>query len=212
MDDHPVFRSGLAGLIGKESDLQICGEASSAEEAMKALSRLNADLVTLGLSLPGKSGLELIKDLRIQFPQLFILVVSMHAEHLYAERALKGGANGYIMKHASPDMLVKAIRRVLRGEVYVSDKLSSTILNAFAGHGPTTPLSPVLQLSDREFEVFRMVGEGTPARQIARQLAISSKTVDAHRAHIREKLRLQSGQELVCYAIRWVQTTKGENS
>jgi DNA-binding NarL/FixJ family response regulator len=211
VDDHPVFRNGLAELLRRESDLQICGESDTAEQAMRALVRLKADLVTVDLSLPGKGGLELIKDLRIHFPRLLILVVSMHAEHLYAERALHAGANGYVMKQAMPETLLKAIRHVLRGEVYVSETLSSTILTTFAGRRSGKAVSPVMQLSDREFEVFRMLGEGKPGQQIARQLCISPKTVDAHRARIREKLRLQTAPELAYYAFRWVSTNKEGN-
>jgi DNA-binding NarL/FixJ family response regulator len=209
VDDHPVFRNGLAELIRREKDLQVCGEADTAEQAMRALAAAKANLAIIDLSLQGKSGLELTKDIRIQHPQLFILVMSMHAEHLYAERALRAGANGYIMKQASPELIIKAIRKVLRGEVYLSESLSSTILHTFSGHSSGKAVSPVFQLSDREFEVFRMVGEGKPTRQIARQLGISSKTVDAHRAHIRDKLQLQTGPDLICYAVRWLETNKG---
>jgi DNA-binding NarL/FixJ family response regulator len=208
VDDHPVFRSGLAELIRHEKDLQICGEASDAEQAIKDLARARADLTIIDLSLRGKSGLELIRDLRIQFPQLFILVLSMHAEHLYAERALRAGANGYVMKQEIPEVIIKAIRKVFLGEVYLSNSLSCTILHTFAGHQSGKPVSPVVQLSDREFEVFRMVGEGKPTKQIAYELSISSKTVDAHRAHIRDKLQLQNGPDLICYAARWLEANK----
>jgi len=209
IDDHPVLRNGLAAFIHKEGDLEISGQADTAEQAMKALRSAPVDLIILDLNLTGKSGLEFIKDVRIEFPRTLILVFSFNAEQLYAERALHAGANGYLMKLASEETILKAIRKVLAGEVYVSENVSSTILENFAGRAPTKPVSPVVQLSDREFEVFSLIGEGKATHEISQQLRISPKTVNTHRAHICHKLQLQTGGDLTYYAVRWLQTNQG---
>jgi DNA-binding NarL/FixJ family response regulator len=209
VDDYPMVRNGVAELIRKESDLEICGESDTAEQAMRALTSTPADLIIVDLSLAGRSGLELIKDLRARYPELLILVLSMHAEQLYAERALHAGANGYIMKTASEEALIKAIRKVLDGQVYVSEKISRAILEDFAGRASTKELSPVMQLSDREFEVFHLIGQGKATHEIALQLGVSPKTVNTHRAHIYEKLQLEKGVDLTYYAVSWLQTNQG---
>ena len=205
VDDHPVFREGLVGLVQREGDLTVCGEANDARQALSASERLKVDLILVDLGLPGKSGLELIKDIRAVRPQTSVLVISMHDETLYAERVLRAGGRGYIMKQEGPEKILDAIRQVLGGQVYVSPKISSRILDALSGRraGAT---SPIARLTDREFEILRLIGQGKDSRAVARQLGLSIKTVDAHRAHIKAKLELKSGTELIVYAARWLET------
>ena len=204
VDDHPMMRQGLAQLIGVESDLAVCGEAENAGAALNAIGTLKPDLVLADISLPDKSGLELIKDLRAIHPELPILVVSMHDEMIYAERVLRGGARGYIMKQEGGQKLLQAIRHVLAGQVFVSEKMSARILENFSG-GPGQPSgSPVRRLSDREFEVFQMIGQGVATGEIATRLHLSVKTVEVHRANIKQKLKLATATELVRYAVRWL--------
>jgi DNA-binding NarL/FixJ family response regulator len=207
VDDHPMMREGLAQLIDHEADLKAESQADSAAQAVQIIAGSLPDLVLLDISLPDKNGLELIKDLHALHPTLPILVVSMHDESLYAERVLRAGGRGYIMKQEGGQKLMLAIRQVLSGRIYVSDKISAKILEAFSGHKAESH-SPVEALSDREFEVFQLLGQGQGTRQIARQLNISVKTVEVHRANIRKKLQLSSGGELVRYAIRWTEAEK----
>jgi DNA-binding NarL/FixJ family response regulator len=204
VDDHPVFREGLSVLLAREPDLEVVAQADRARPTLTAVEKHAPDLVLLDLSLPDKSGLELVKDLRAGHPQLSILIISMHDETLYAERLLRAGANGYVMKEEGPAGILHAIRQVLKQQVYVSPKMSARIVNSFSGRAETRN-SPISQLTDREFEVFRLIGEGNDSRAIARQLSVSYKTVDTHRGHIKEKLGLSSGTELICYAVRWVE-------
>jgi DNA-binding NarL/FixJ family response regulator len=208
VDDHPFMRAGMAQLINKQLDLMVCGEAGDPQSAIKELAGLSADLVLSDITMPGRSGLEFIKDLRALHPDLPILVVSMHDEIIYAERALRAGARGYIMKEAGGDNLLSAIRQVLRGQVYVSAKMSARIMDNFSGHKPGASTSPFGKLTDREFEVFQLIGEGKSTREIAAQFNLSPKTVDAHRGHIKEKLELTDTTALVRYAVRWVETQK----
>lgn len=205
VDDHPVMRFGLAALIGAEDDLEICGEAGSAAEALEAFAKDQPDLAIVDITLPDKNGLELIKDLRALHEKLRVLVVSMHDENLYAERVLRAGARGYVMKEEAPGELIGAIRQVLKGGVFVSDRISARIVQQFASGGAGGGLA-IDRLTDRELEVFRLIGEGSGSREIAGQLNISVRTVDAHRAHIKEKLDLKDGTELVHRAVRWVET------
>ena len=204
VDDHPVFREGLAGVLAREKNLSVVGQASHARQAMSAIEKLKPDLVLLDLSLPDKSGLEFVKDLRAVHPDMGVLVISMHDETVYAERLLRAGANGYVMKEEGPEKILQAIRQVLAHQAYVSPRMSTRILNSLSnGKKDSSPLS---RLTDREFEIFRLIGDGHDSRDIARQIGISPKTVDTHRSHIKEKLRLASGMELICYAVRWAQT------
>src|SRR5690348_2912504 len=205
VDDHPLTRHGMAQLIGQQPDLLVCGEAGNAEQALESVRLLRPDLVLVDVTLPGKPGLELIKDITSLHPEVRVLVVSMHDEGLYAERALRAGARGYLMKSAGGEELVKAIRQVLSGQVYASPQLSATILNSLsgAGHRPAGVLSA---LSDREFEVFQLVGEGLTTSEIGQRLHISGKTVETHRLRIREKLGLKSPPQLTKYAVRWAGT------
>lgn len=203
VDDHPMMRQGLAQLITNEPDLTVCCEADTAAQALELAGRQKPDLVLLDISLPDKNGLELIKDIRALRPEALILVVSMHDETLYAERVLRAGARGYIMKQEGGKKLMEAIRSVLDGRVYVSEKISSRILELFSGHRPEAAGSPVERLTDRELEVFQMIGEGKGTREIAGNLHLSVKTVEVHRAKIKEKLKLKTATDLVRYATRW---------
>ena len=202
VDDHPLTRHGIAQLIGQHSDLRVCGEAGSAEQALESVRALHPELVLVDVTLPGRPGLELIKDIAVLYSDVLVLVVSMHDESLYAERALKAGARGYLMKSAGGDELIKAIRQVLAGQVYVSRDMSAKILDGLSGSRSSRP--PVVSsLSDREFEVFQLVGEGLTTREIGLRLHISGKTVETHRLHVREKLGLKTPPELTKYAVRW---------
>jgi DNA-binding NarL/FixJ family response regulator len=204
VDDHPMMRNGLAQLIDSEGDLKVLAQADNARQAIEIVSKQKFDLALLDISLPDKNGLELMKDLRALQPELPILVVSMHDELVYAERVLRGGGRGYIMKQEGGEKFIRAIRQVLAGQIYVSDKMSSRILEIFSGRKNETESSPVGKLSDREFEVFQLIGQGVSTREIAEQLHLSVKTVEVHRANIKVKLALKTAIELVRYAVRWV--------
>lgn len=204
VDDHPVVRQGLAQMINQEADLCVCGEAEDVQQALEVIATLAPDLVLVDLSLKGSSGLELIRSLRAQPQALPVLVVSMHDETLYVERALRAGARGYIMKHEATDTMMHAIRRVLGGEIYVSEKMTTKLLGRFMLDAPTTGVSLLERLSNRELEVFRLIGEGQGTRRIATTLKVSIKTVESHRAHIKEKLQLADTGALVRYAMQWV--------
>jgi len=207
VDDHPMMREGLAQLIEHEPDLQPIAQADTAAQALEVISASVPDLLLLDISLPDKNGLELIKDVQALHPTLPVLVVSMHDELLYAERVLRAGGRGYIMKQEGGKKLMEAIRQVLEGRIYVSEKISARILETFSGHR-TEAQSSVGRLSDREFEVFQLLGQGEATRQIAKRLHLSIKTVEVHRANIRRKLELANGGELVRYAIRWTEAQK----
>jgi DNA-binding NarL/FixJ family response regulator len=206
VDDHPFMRAGLGALIDRQPDLAVCGEAGNPAEAFAQLRDTKPDLVLTDLTMPGRSGLEFIKDLLAAAPALTVLVISMHDEAVYAERALRAGARGYIMKEAGGENLLAAIRQVLRGEVYVSPKMSARILENLSGARPRGSSSPIEKLTDREFEVFQLIGQGKSTRDIAAQLSLSPKTVDVHRANIKEKLGLQDATALIRHAVRWVET------
>jgi DNA-binding NarL/FixJ family response regulator len=212
IDDHPFMRAGLAQLINAQSDLMVCGEAGNPSEAFRSLAKVKPALVLSDLTMPGRSGLEFIKDLKAAEPDLAVLVVSMHDEVVFAERALRAGARGYIMKEAGGENLLAAIRQVLRGEVYVSPRMSSRILNDLSARRPRGSTSPIERLTDREFEVFQLIGQGKSTRDIAEQLHLSSKTVDVHRSHIKEKLELKDATALIRHAVRWVETQSVEPS
>jgi len=204
VDDHPVFRAGLTGLVNLEADLSVCGEAHDATQAMSAIESLKPDLVLLDMSLPGKSGLELLKDIRAAYPQALVLIISMHDEALYAERVIRAGGRGYIMKQEGPEKVIKAVRKVLEGGISVSERISALILDTLAGSpGPQKKAASVSALTDREFEVYRCIGQGKEPQEIARVLHLSIKTVDTHRGHIKRKLGLKNNTELVHHATRW---------
>jgi DNA-binding NarL/FixJ family response regulator len=207
VDDHPMMREGLAQLVDHEPDLVVEAQADSAGQALRLVEKAVPDLLVVDISLPDKSGLELIKDVHTLLPGLPILVVSMHDESLYAERVLRAGGRGYIMKQEGGKKLMEAIRQVLAGRIYVSEKISAKILENYSGRRPDSQ-SPVEKLSDREFEVFQLLGQGQGTREIAKQLHLSVKTVEVHRANIRKKMELANGGELVRYAIRWNEAQK----
>jgi DNA-binding NarL/FixJ family response regulator len=203
VDDHPIVRQGLALLIDQQADLVVCGAAEEAESALAAIAASRPDVVVLDISLPGRDGIELLKSIRSADPELPILVLSMHDETMYAERALRAGANGYIMKQEATENVLVALRRILRREVYLSDRIASRMLRQYALHGRESEEPPIARLSDRELEVFRLIGSGLGTRQIADELRLSVKTVESYQAHIKEKLALQSSRDLVQRAIEW---------
>lgn len=208
VDDHPMMRQGLAQLLNNEADLTVCSEAETAAQAMSAIAAAKPDLMLADISLPDKNGLELIKDAQAQFPELPILVISMHDEALYAERVLRAGGRGYIMKQEGGKRLMQAIRQVLSGQIYVSEKMSAKILEIFSGRRAQASSSPVEHLTDRELEIFQMIGNGKSTREIADHLHLSSKTVEVHRGNMKQKLKLKTGSELIRYAVRWVEAEK----
>ena len=204
VDDHPILREGLLQSINRESDLIVCGEAENAHQALSAISKLKPDLVLVDIGLPGKSGFELVKDLRTVHPEVPVLVLSMHDESLYAERVLRAGARGYIMKQERPGKLIEAIRSVLGGKAYVSDKMAARILDVFSGRRPKGSRVPLERLTDREFEILELIGRGKSSHEIAKALHVSVKTVDTHRTHLKGKLKLKSTLQLTHYAVCWV--------
>jgi len=205
VDDHPLVRQGLAQIVNLQADLQLCCEASNAEEALIAISHCNHDLVIVDISLQGASGFSLTTTLTAHYPQLPILVMSMHEESLYAERSLRLGARGYIMKHQATVSILSAIRQILNGGIYLSDEMHSLILDRIRSHTFNRETAdPVACLTDREYEVLRLIGFGFGSRQIAEKFNRSIKTIDAHRANIKEKLGLKTGIELIRFAAFWV--------
>jgi DNA-binding NarL/FixJ family response regulator len=208
VDDHPILRQGLALFIDREPDLMVCGEADDATSALQAIRESTPDFVVLDISLDGPDGLELLKTLRVRYPNLPVLVLSMHDESVYAERALRAGANGYIMKQEATDRVLTAIRHILGGDVYLSDRLTKRMLQQFV-NGSISPRDPLAKLSDRELEVYRLIGAGHGTRQIADELHVSTKTVESYQAHIKEKLALRNARELVQHAVEWSVNAKG---
>jgi len=206
VEDHPVTREGLAQLIDYQTDLQVCGQAGNAGQATTGIAALKPDLVIVDISLAGTSGIELIKDLVGRDADLRILVLSTHDESLYAERALRAGARGYVMKHQPTEHVMTAIRHVLSGGVYLSERMQNRLLYKVVGSAPAALASDIEQLSDRELEVFQLIGEGRGTREIGANLHLSVSTVETYRAHIKEKLRLENATELVQRAVEWVRT------
>ncbi len=206
VDDHPFMRAGLAQLIERQADLTVGAEVGHPAEALQLLSRGGTDLVLSDMTMPGRSGLDFLKDLQALHPALPVLVVSMHDEMVYAERALRAGARGYIMKEAGGDNLLAAIRQVLAGQVYVSPRMSAQLLDSFSGRKTREADSPFGKLTDREFEIFQLIGRGHTTREIAQQLGLSTKTVDVHRSNLKGKLDLKDTTALVRQAVRWVET------
>ncbi len=206
VDDHPILREGLSRMINQERDLQVCGQAASADEALQMTTALLPDLTVVDLTLRDVSGIELIKNLRSRFPRMQILVLSMHKETLYAERALRAGANGYLMKQEAPETVLVAIRKVLKGEVYLSEQMASRAVSEWAQGERQPGASPITLLSDRELEVFELLGRGHGTRQIAEELNLSIKTVETYREHIKVKLQLENASELAQHAFEWVKS------
>ncbi len=208
VDDHPPMRKGLAQLINQELDLEACGEAGNIPEALQVVENLKPDIVIVDMVLKDDSGLELLKDLKNRFPDLPALVLSMQNESIYAERALRAGARGYIMKEETTENVVKALRQVLSGEVYLSEKMSKKILNQIAGGNAGKGGLSVESLSDRELEVFQLIGRGIQSREIAKKLHLSVKTIESYREHIKVKLNLENAAQLTQTAIQWMQSQK----
>jgi DNA-binding NarL/FixJ family response regulator len=203
VDDHPIMREGLAQLINHQKDMIVCGQFEEANAAFESIPSIKPDVAVVDITLKGVNGLELIKNIRAHYPKLKMLVLSMHDEALYAERVLRAGAVGYIMKQEASEKVLEAIRRVVGGEIYLSQKMSATLMHQLIGGRPTTAGSLVERLSDRELEVFGLIGRGHGTRQIAEQLHLSVKTIESHRAHIKEKMDLKNATELVHRAIQF---------
>jgi DNA-binding NarL/FixJ family response regulator len=204
VDDHPLVREWLTNLINQQSDLVVCGEAEDAPQALRAIEALKPDVVVADITLASGSGIELVKDIRLSMPAVAIVVLSMHDETLYAERALRAGARGYVMKRESTKKIITAIRNVLEGKLYVTDEFKASVGEKHLGGGSGG--SPLEQLSDRELEVFRMLGQGFETRRIAESLCISIKTVQVYCARIKEKLAIGNATELLREAVRWWET------
>jgi DNA-binding NarL/FixJ family response regulator len=206
VDDHPITRQGMRALINQQLNLEVCGEADSAPEAIALLAKLAPDLAIVDVSLKSTNGIELTKNMKAQAPNLPILVVSMHDELLYAERALRAGAMGYVMKQEAGDKVALAIQHLLRGEIYLSPKMKEKMLHRFVNKKNDQLVFSIDTLSDREMEVFQLIGNGFSTRQIAQKLNLSSKTIDSYREHLKLKLGLETGAELVRHAIQWART------
>jgi DNA-binding NarL/FixJ family response regulator len=203
IDDHPLFRRGLEQLINSsDDDFNVCGEGSDAATGMEIIRRLQPDLAIVDLSLPGANGIELIKNIRAEFKQLPVLILSMHDESLYAVRGLRAGAQGYVMKEEALENVIVAIREVLAGRPYLSRDMSAKLITNFADGN--VQASPTDKLSDRELEILELIGKGRDVREIARALHISGKTVETHRAHIKEKLNLKNARQVARFAVEWL--------
>ncbi len=205
VDDHPVVRWGYISLINLEPDLEVCGEADTAFEALEKIPAISPDLAIVDISLEGMNGIELTKQLQVLHPDLPVLIVSMHDEVLYGDRALRAGARGYIMKREVRTKIVEAIRRLLSGGSYLSDQMSTRLLDQYQS-GRFDERSPIERLSDRELEVFELYGRGYSTREIAEALFISRKTVESHRNRIKDKLGLESTSQFLQHAVQWVQS------
>ena len=208
IDDHPLVRRGLSALIAAEPDLEVCGQNEDPSAGVQEIIRLQPDVVTIDISLNGSSGLELIKRIRAVSPRIQMVVLSMHHESVYALRALKAGARAYVMKHEATARIVEAIRQARAGRMFVSDEVSRQMLTQLVNGGDGAGVSPVATLSDRELEIVDQIGNGIPTREIADKLHVSVKTVEAHRAHIKEKLNLRHAPQLVQFCVRWVEENK----
>jgi DNA-binding NarL/FixJ family response regulator len=199
----------MAQLIGHEPDLTVCCEAATAAEALKAIAACMPDVAVVDLSLKGSSGLELLKDIKVRYPRLPVLVLSMSDENVFAERALRAGARGYMMKEEAAEKVLEAIRCVMAGRVYLSEAMASRLLHQYVDGRTDASSSPVDRLSDRELEVFQLIGRGLGTGEIARRLHLSPKTIETYRAHIKEKMRLETATELLQHAIQYVQSISG---
>ena len=205
IDDHPIVREGLSQMINAEDDLEVIATAEDARTALDQADDLDPDIAVVDLSLKEGSGLDLIKSFKARKPSMPVLVLSMHDESLHAERVLRAGAKGYIMKQEATEKVITAIRKVLGGEVYLSDRMSAQMLNRLVGTGGTIEASPITRLTDREYEIYSMIGHGVGTREIAQKLSLSIKTVEAHRENIKDKLDLKNANELLRHAMQHVQ-------
>lgn len=204
VEDHPLFREGLCQMIDRDPGLVVCGQAADVPGALRAVAELEPDLVLVDISLGGSNGIDLIKNLKAKYEELPVLVISMHDETLYAERALRAGALGYVMKSEPARTVKAAIYKVLGGDIFLSPKMSGSVLAKLMGGKAEAPMSPIDQLSDRELQVFQMIGEGKPTRLIAEQLELSIPTVHSFRNRIKEKLKLKHSTEMMLHAMQWV--------
>ncbi len=203
VDDHPIIRDGLTALINHESDLYVCGQAGEARQALKAISELKPDVAIVDITLEDSDGIELTKNIKARYPKLPVIVLSMHDESIYAERALRAGARAYLMKDTVSDKIITAIQTVLSGEIYVSDAMAKKLLRKLAGNHVDAVSNPIEKLTDREFEVFRWIGQGNKPSRIAKRMHLSVKTVETYIARIREKLDIADSAQLLEYAIKW---------
>ncbi len=203
VDDHPIVRQGLRRLIDQEEDLDVCGEAETVREARAAIREHRPDAIIVDISLKQGDGLELVRDVRAQYPTLPILVLSMHDETIYAERMLSAGASGYIMKQAASEQFLVAVRRVLDGGIYVSDSVGNSMIQKFTSSGAHVAANPIDRLSNREIQILHLIGKGLSTREAAEALNLSIKTVESHRQRIKKKLNLTTGTQLVQYAVNW---------
>jgi DNA-binding NarL/FixJ family response regulator len=210
VDDHPMMRDGLRQLLANEPDLEVVGEAEDGPTALELARSLKPDIAIVDITLRSTNGLELIKDLQIHAPGVAVLVLSMHDESLYAERVLRAGGRGYIMKQEGGKKIIEAVRRVLSGSAYVSDTISARILDSISGR--TQGKSPVETLSDREFEVFQLIGQGLSTAEMAEKLRVSVKTIEVHRVNIKTKLGIPTAPELIRYAVRWLESDEARGS
>ncbi len=212
VEDHPIVSRALADLINHEQDMEVCGMADHHASALEQTAALNPDLVLLDITLQGRGGLELLKDIKARYAKQLVLILSMHDEGLYAARAIRAGASGYIMKQEATDQLLEAIRRVLQGEIHLSQRMEKRMMQRFAQSHTHSSLDPLEALTDRELEIFRLIGQGKGTNEIARLLCLSVKTIESHRAHIKDKLGLKSASELVQHAIQMEQEVLGTQS
>jgi len=204
VDDHPIVRQGIGMLIDQQPDMVVCGEADSGPDALRLLGEAGADVAVVDLTLKESTGLELIKDIRVRHPAVLVLVYSMRDESFYAERVLRAGARGYITKEEGGRAVIEGIRRILTGQIFLSERMASKMIGMFVG-GPQGNSRPSIDsLTDRELEVFELIGHGMPTREIAAKLHVSPKTVDSYREHIKEKLKLDNATELLKHAIEWI--------
>ena len=206
VDDHPIVRQGLKGLISQSPDLMVCGEAETIFDALKAIDDLKPDVAIVDISLKGESGVDLIKDIRIRYPNLPVLTLSMYDEAIYAERVLRAGARGYVTKEEAAENVLQAIRSVLKGQIFLSERMSAKMLSKLVGGKAESQGLSIDRLSDRELQIFELIGRGMSTRMIAETLHLSIKTVESHRANIKEKLQIDSATELLQHAIHWLQS------
>jgi len=204
VDDHPLVREWLSQLIQREDDLAVCGEAEDVQDALQKIEETKPDIVVADISLKSTHGLELVKDLQVRLPSLPVLVLSMHDESLYAERVLRAGAKGYITKQEATKKILQAVRQVLSGQIYISEKMASRMVHKMVLGRTDNQKSAIERLTDRELEVFQLIGRGQGTRRIASELHLGIKTVESYRARIKEKLKLEDGTQLLQHAIQWV--------
>jgi DNA-binding NarL/FixJ family response regulator len=205
-----MMREGLAQLIANQPDMMVCGEAGDAKEALEKVRALKPNLVLADITLPGRNGLELIKDIQASEAGVAVLVISMHDEAFYAERVLRAGGRGYVMKQEGGKRIMEAIRQVSAGNIFVSEKMSAKILEIFSGHRPEKAQSPVQTLTDREFEIFQLIGQGMGTKELASHLHVSPKTIEVHRANMKSKLKIKNMNELIRFAVRWAESDPGD--